>query len=287
VKGYRQTITKLSRLSPQEVWYARLDIDDRAEDLMSGALAKAMRSATRKARSRTGTSAVVKFTETADGALRFRHEPPLLERVSDDDWDELRPALVSLLADYLGTIPADRIALLHRYSLVDLAHKVVGVGSVGTRALALLFTTDRDAIILQAKQATRSVLESQLGPSLIPHHGHRVVTGQRVMQAAGDPFLGWATGHGRGDTHYYLRQLRDLKGSIDVEGLDVEALRAYLRLCGAALARAHGRSADCGAIADHVGSDSDFDDAMATYAVAYADVVDADFHRFTERVKEQ
>lgn len=286
-KGYRRTIAKLSRLTPQAVWYARLDIDEQADDLMSGSLAKAMRSATRKARSRTGESAVVKFTEVRDGAIRFRHEPPVLERVSDDEWNELRPALVSLLADYLSTIPADRIALLHRYTLVDLAHKVVGVGSVGTRALALLLATDEDAIILQAKQATRSVLEAELGPSLIPHHGHRVVTGQRVMQAAGDPFLGWATGHGRGDTHYYLRQLRDLKGSIEVERLDADALRAYLRLCGAALARAHGRSADCGAIADHIGTDSDFEEAMATYAMAYSNIVDDDFRRFTERVQEQ
>ncbi len=168
---------------------------------------------------------------------------------------------------------------------MDGAIKVVGVGSVGTRCWILLFEgrDDADPFFLQIKEATRSVLEDHLPPSRYAHHGQRVVEGQRLMQAASDSFLGWTKGQDTGD-HYYVRQLKDMKGSPDLEKASPNSMRRFAKLCGWTLARAHARSGDAEAIAGYLGSGDVFDKALADFAVAYADQNESDFAAFTAAI---
>jgi uncharacterized protein (DUF2252 family) len=183
--------------------------------------------------------------------------------------------MASLIAAYRATLPADRRVLLDRFRFADMAHKVVGVGSVGTRAwiLLLLGRDDEDPLFLQCKEAQASVLAPHLGASRFPNQGRRVVEGQRLMQAASDIFLGWirATGLDGHERDFYVRQLWDWKVSADVEAMEPETLGAYARLCGATLARAHARCGDAVAIAAYLGSGDPADRALADFAEAYAD----------------
>ena len=168
--------------------------------------------------------------------------------------------------------------MLTRYSFVDVAHKVVGVGSVGTRAVVLLLESgDGEPLILQMKQAGPSVLEAHLAPSRFDEAGKRVVVGQRVMQAAGDPFLGWCTATGKESVDFYVRQLRDLKGSIETTGLIPEELRSYADICGGVLARAHARGGDASRISGYLGTSEDFDEAVTEWAAGYAALNRSDF----------
>ncbi|MGV9456052.1 DUF2252 domain-containing protein [Streptomyces sp. NPDC003635] len=266
-RAYRTGMRRLAGLGELAVWYERIDADSLLPFARTGRGRRKVEATLTRARRRTSLHALGKLTEVVDGRRRIIHDPPLLEPAGAPDTAALR----KIFSDYRSTLSEERRLLLDRYRFVDAARKVVGVGSVGTRCFIVLLT-GRDAddpLFLQIKEARRSVLEEHLPTGPYVHPGRRVVTGQRLMQAAGDIFLGWMTGpQGRA---YYWRQLRDMKGSADVAGMSPAELRRYAELCGTALARAHARSGDRIAVAAYLGGSDTFDRAVAEFALAYAD----------------
>ncbi|MBO1333282.1 DUF2252 domain-containing protein [Streptomyces sp. VRA16 Mangrove soil] len=269
VTAYRTNMRRLSSLGELAVWYERIDAHELLPLVRSARHRRRVEHTLAQATRRTSLHALTKLTEPApDGRRRIVHDPPLLEPAGVSDAAAIR----KMFGDYRSTLAEERRRLLDRYRFVDAARKVVGVGSVGTRCFIVLLA-GRDAddpLFLQIKEATRSVLEEHVpyhGPYV--HPGHRVVSGQRLLQAAGDIFLGWMTGpQGRA---FYWRQLRDMKGTADVAGMPPDELLAYARLCGTALSRAHARSGDRIAIAGYLGSSDTFDRAVASFALRYAD----------------
>ncbi|MFD4370961.1 DUF2252 domain-containing protein [Streptomyces sp. NPDC058486] len=265
-ESYRTTMRRLAALGELTVWYERIDAEEvaalvrpRERERVSRGLAKARR--------RTSLQALDKLTaRDGDGGRHLAEDPPLLERVADLD----RVGLGKIFSDYRSSLSEERRLLLDRYTFRDAARKVVGVGSVGTRCFVVLLEgrDGADPLILQIKEAGRSVLEAYLAPTAYPHQGRRVVCGQRLTQAASDIFLGWMTGPEQ--RHFYWRQLRDMKGSAEVESMTPALLREYAGLCGRALARAHARSGDRVAIAAYLGSSDVFDRAVADFSLAYA-----------------
>jgi hypothetical protein len=245
-----------------------------------------------KIKSRNTWSAVRKLTEIGpDGLRRFRNQPPLLMRIADLLRDSQvagsgldQSVFPTLVETFLATMESDRAALLSRYTLLDMAHKVVGVGSVGLPALiGLLQGRDEDdLIVLQFKAAEASVLEQWTAPSPFEQHGQRVVVGQRVMQAAGDPFLGWI--QGPAGTHFYGRQLRDFKWSMDLDGIRPAQLLGYASVCGTSLAFAHARAGDPAAISGYLGSGSSFSSGIGDFSVTYANLMESDFEEFTAAI---
>jgi uncharacterized protein (DUF2252 family) len=282
VRAYRQAMAEFAAMSNLQVWYARLEIDTLLASMRSrtsAAVAKRQRRTAEKLALRDNLQAYSKLTEVVDGQPRFRSAPPLVVPISKlfgelgDEW--LAKEAGRILDDYRVTLDDDRRQLAGQYRYVDLARKVVGVGSVGTRAwVALMLGRDvDDPLLLQWKEAQSSVLERYVGPSTYDRPGHRVVAGQRMMQAASDIFLGWYRGIGMDgvERDFYVRQLRDGKGSIDVATLDEEGLTVYGGICAWTLARAHARAGDRVAISAYLGTGRTFDDAIAAYATAYAD----------------
>jgi len=247
-----------------------------------------------KARTRDSLRAFDKLTHVVDGQRRIVSDPPLIVPVeeisSNAAGQDLAAWWTDVFSDYRGTLTPDRRQLLEQFALVHFAHKVVGVGSVGTLAwIALLLgRDDGDPLILQVKEAQASVLERFLPESPFETHGERIVVGQRLMQAASDTFLGWKhledfAGHGPRD--FYVRQLHDWKGGVDIAALPRTGLAAYGRLCGWTLARAHARTGDRIAIAAYLGGGPVFDEAMAAFAETYADQNERDFEALTQAVK--
>ena len=287
-RRYRETMRELAELRTLEVWYARYDVDDLLAAYRREASASDVRRVDRtvaKARAKDSLRALSKLTEVVDGARRFIHDPPLLvpltELAGADEAEQMRRQLRGWLRSYRTSLPASQRVLLDRFSLTDFAHKVVGVGSVGSRAwvLLLLGRDAGDPLVLQVKEAQASVLEPHLGASAYKQHGRRVVEGQRLMQATSDGFLGWVSGEGPDGVRrdFYVRQLWDGKGSANLERTSADRLTAYAELCGAALARAHARSGDPVAIAAYLGRGGTFDHAMAEFAGRYADQNERDF----------
>lgn len=281
-QGYRTQMAYYAGLPDLEVWYDRIDIavieQWAKEDGIAGAKRNLARTA-EAARKRTSWSAVRKMTEVVDGHRRFIDTPPLLIRIP---LDSVASAVVGGVIDqYRATLLADRARLLGRYRIIDLAHKVVGVGSVGLLAfVALMEGRDADdLLVLQVKQAVTSVLEPFTAPSAWPTAGERVVVGQRLMQAATDSFLGWTTGIVT-DRQYYVRQLRDMKFSVDPALLDDTTLARYATLCGRTLARAHARAGDPVAIAAYLGTSDKFDRAVTAFSLSYADLVERDYAQY-------
>jgi uncharacterized protein (DUF2252 family) len=286
VTSFRQTLEQLSTMRTLDVWYSRVDVDDLVERLRGTSLAADAARAGRASARNTGDVAVGKLTEVVEGNRRFRSDPPLLVPIREDEFAGVTADAAEVYADYLATLPADRVSLLLRYSFVDLAHKVVGIGSVGARALVLLMESgDGEPLILQLKQADPSVLETYLGSSQWEHEGKRVVVGQRLMQATGDPFLGWARGGERDPVDFYVRQLRDNKGSIHLGRLRGDDLQLYARICGAVLARAHARAGDASTVTGYLGDSSAFDEAVAEFALGYADRTEADHSALVEAIR--
>lgn len=280
VASYRATIGKLASKTPMEVWYTRVDVEDLVHALKGTSLASDAKRAGRSSAKATGDVAVGKLTEVVDGRRRFRSAPPLLVPVDEAEHSGVTADAAALFAQYLQTVSPDAVMLLLRYSFVELAHKVVGVGSVGTRALAMLMVTgDGDHLVLQIKQANASVLEQYVGASSIGHHGQRVVVGQRLMQATGDPLLGWTSGGSAAPLDYFVRQIKDMKGAIDLERLDASDLAIYGQICGAVLARAHTRAGGASKIAGYLGETDAFDVAVAEWGNAYADLTERDHAR--------
>jgi uncharacterized protein (DUF2252 family) len=280
VEHYRLTMARLADMPTLDVWYARVDVADLMQALRGTSLFADAKRAGRASSRNTGDVAVGKLTEVVDGRRRFRSKPPLLVPVTEQAAPGLAARSAEVFGSYLATLPPDRAVLLLRYSMVDVAQKVVGVGSVGTRALVLLLQSgDSEPLLLQLKQAGPSVLARHLDTAAVPHQGERVVLGQRLMQATGDPFLGWTRGSENAPYDFYVRQLRDMKGSFDLERLTPDDLVLYARVCGAVLARAHARAGDASTISGYLGDTEEFDQAVAAFAVAYADRTDADHAR--------
>jgi uncharacterized protein (DUF2252 family) len=276
VARYQSAMRRFSGLGNLDVWYAHIDVDDLATKVDETRRASFDKGVDR-IRHHTSLAALPKLTEVVDGHRRIVDDPPLIDHLLDTS-DDAQLALVDqLFRDYRRSLPDERRVLLDRYEFVDVARKVVGVGSVGTQCwvILLLGADGHDPLFLQVKEAQASVLEPHCKRSRHRHQGQRVVVGQHLMQAASDIFLGWATGS-LGE-HFYLRQLRDMKGSVDLSTLDADGLRGYAELCGAVLARAHARTGDAALISGYLGTGSTFPDAVTTFAVAYADQNERDY----------
>ena len=309
VAAYREAMAGFAAMGTLDIWYAHLDEHEFLKGVQSAAdeaskaskkaaktakrIAKGARKGAAKARTRDSLQALSKLGELVDGQYRIVSQPPIVVPVRDLaatyglSADEAERAIHDQFRAYRATLRDDQRRLLERFQLVDMARKVVGVGSVGARAYIVLLQgrDQQDPLFLQVKEATASVLEGHLPKSRYKQHGERVVQGQRMMQAASDIFLGWTKGQVDVDRHYYWRQLRDMKGSADVESMLPGALAFYARACGWTLARAHARSGDPIAIAAYLGADDQFDRSISDFAKRYADQNELDYQAFAEAIR--
>jgi uncharacterized protein (DUF2252 family) len=287
VSSYRTAMRRFAAMRNIDVWYSRLDVEPVLDVLRSQVDERSLRRVERslaKARGKDSLRALKKLTHEVEGEVRIVSDPPLITPVEElAEAAEVESQLHLVLAAYRESLTHDRRHLVSSYRYVHAARKVVGVGSVGTRAwIVLLQGRDSgDPLFLQAKEAQSSVLEPFAGPSPYRNHGRRVVEGQRLMQAASDVFLGWVATKGLDDEHrcFYVRQLWDGKGSAEVESMSPRDLAIYVSLCGEALARAHARSGDRVAIASYLGNGDSFDKALSRFAETYADQNEDDFQR--------
>lgn len=283
VRTYRESVQAFSQMPRMDVWYSRLtaqDIIDEWSAKVDKSYRKAFEKQVAKAQTKTSEKALQKLTTTdANGEISFLSNPPFMEPfdevVGTEDRDAYQQAAQAALVDYRRSLISDRRVLFSGYRVVDLARKVVGVGSVGTRCWVMLLMADQDesdVLMLQLKQAQASVLEQYLGPSRARHHGRRVVDGQRVMQAASDILLGWTQVTVKDqEVDFYVRQMWDWKESADVSTMDATSLEIYARMCGWTLARAHSRSGDRVALAGYLGTSDTLDRVLTDFAEAYAD----------------
>ncbi len=282
--AYRETMRLAAGMPALDVWYARLEAEnivDRLKDQLSKRQLAIVEAAYGKAEKRTQLGSLKRFAELTDSGYRIREDPPLIVRLPHDRHVEVADLLRSSMAGYLESLASDRRILLQRYHFQDITSKVVGVGSVGTMCFMSLFVGDiaGDPLFLQIKEAQPSVLSPYVpGPSY-EGQGQRVVEGQRLVQSASDPFLGWFTGTGPLGRDFYVRQLRDKKGGFDIALLRPAGMTIYARLCGTALARAHARTGDPTAIDAYLGSGTAFDDAIERWAVGYSARNRADYER--------
>ena len=283
VSSYREAMARFGAGGFLDVWYAQASLDDIAASAPRKKDRKRIAGQAKKARSKGSLKALGKLAETVDGRMQIRSDPPLLLRLRDVpgiDADELHSQVVASHGDFRNSLADDRRVLLDRFRILDVALKVVGVGSVGTRCMIVLLEgrDEGDPLFLQIKEATDSVLEDHLPRSPYDGAGRRVVEGQRLMQASSDIFLGWDTTSSR--HHYYWRQFHDMKGSADVSAMHPRQLTRYAGICGATLAHAHARSGDPLAIAGYMGSGDVFDRAITRFAFTYADLNDRDYAAF-------
>jgi uncharacterized protein (DUF2252 family) len=293
VRSYRETMTELAGMPMLGVWYAHLDMDEllpKFKSLLNPKKTPSVWRAIAKARAHDSHQAFDKLCHVLDGEPRIISDPPLIMPV-EEFVEGVAPevaleGLHTIIRSYRRTLEADRRHLLEGYRFVHLARKVVGVGSVGTEAWILLLLDDRGSpLLLQVKEADTSVLEQFTVKSRFSNHGQRVVSGQRLMQAASDIFLGWERfawkGHQR---DYYIRQLRDWKGSADIAGMTAAGMELWGQMCGWTLSRGHARSGDRVAIASYLGKSDVFDRAIADFSVAYADQNELDYRALQEAV---
>ena len=294
-QSYRESMLKFAEMRNLDLWYARIDVESELAGLASQATAKERKRTEKnvaKARTKDSLKAFAKLTEVVDGEPRIVSDPPLIVRL--DDLTEEVPAadraeaLRVLIRSYRRTLSRDRRQLLERFRYVDSARKVVGVGSVGTRAWVILMLgrDDDDPLFLQAKEAQASVLEPYLGKTQFANCGQRVVEGQRLMQAASDIMLGWIRTVGLDGVQrdFYIRQLWDAKGSAVVETMTPNVLTIYANVCGWTLAKAHARAGDAVAIAAYLGKSAAFERALSSFAEAYADQNERDYSALQEAV---
>jgi uncharacterized protein (DUF2252 family) len=297
VREYRTSMARFAHLSNLELWYLHLDVTSllpRLEARFDRKRVKALEKDVTKARTRDHVRALAKLTVRQGNEPRIASDPPLVVAIDEllpegRSREEVIELLLRIIHGYPRTLESHRRHLLEQYRFVHAARKVVGIGSVGTRTwIALLLgKDDQDPLFLQMKEAGASVLERLIGKSAYSNHGQRVVVGQRLMQATSDIFLGWLriTEPDGVQRDYYVRQLRDMKGSVEVETLPPDAMSVYARLCAGTLARAHARSGDRVAIAAYMGKGAVFDRAVADFSVAYADQTERDHDRLAQAVK--
>jgi uncharacterized protein (DUF2252 family) len=301
VRAYRESMARFAKMGTMDIWYAHL-----SEQELLGAIRNLARTGRKKeakkgeknakaiaakARTRDSLQALSKLAELVDGRYQIISQPPIVIPVRDlpaaagMSPDEVRHVIREQFRSYRSTLQNDRRHLLERFEIIDVARKVVGVGSVGTRAFIVLLQgrDQQDPLFLQVKEATRSVLEDHLPKSRFKQPGERVVHGQRMMQAASDIYLGWTKG-GEDNRYLYWRQLRDMKGSVVVESMAPANLAFYAHACGWTLARAHARSGDPIAIAAYLGKGDGFDRSVTDFSERYADQNDKDFRSFVKAV---
>ncbi len=297
VGRYRTAMAEFAAMKHLEVWYSHLDIESVVQEFGSQYKPKLVKRADKqlaKARTKDSMAAFSKLTHDVDGKARIVDQSPLIVPIDQlaegREREEMFEALRQLMRGYRETLEFDRRVLLEEFELTDFARKVVGVGSVGTRAwIALLVGRDgQDPLFLQMKEAEASVMEDFLGPSEFENHGERVVTGQRLMQASSDIFLGWLhveSGFDGQERDFYGRQLKDWKGSAETEQMVPQGMAAYGKLCGWTLARAHARSGDRIAIASYLGTSDSFDRAILQFSEAYAEQNERDYSKLAKAVK--
>ena len=306
VRCYREAMARYAEMNTLDIWYSRLSekelqrgIKETTRTMAQAGQKKRARTAAKsaarsdqKAHTRDSLQALSKLAEMVDGRYRIVSQPPIVVPLRDlaptvgRSIDEMHHAIHEQFRAYRATLQPDRRALLERFEVVDMARKVVGVGSVGTRAFIVLLQgrDQQDPLFLQVKEATRSVLEDHLPASLYTQPGERVVQGQRMMQAASDIFLGWTEGV-ESDRYLYWRQLRDMKGSAVIETMAPAAMEFYAQICGQTLARAHARSGDPIAIAAYLGKKDRFDRSILDFAGRYADQNERDYTEFVDAVR--
>ena len=287
---YQARMDELAELPFLQVWYERIDMANilgAVDESGDKEAAKRIGKIASKAETKTNLGALDRFAEKTDEGFKIKADPPVVVPIPLGMVKELDKLVDKAFSDYLETLEPDRRIVISRYRRADFARKVVGVGSVGTQAFMMLLMgdSDQDPLFLQFKEAQQSVLAPYAGKSEYKQEGERVVRGQRIMQSASDPFLGWATGAGGAKKHYYLRQLRDMKGSADTSKMDAVRLARYGALCGGALAHAHARSGDAAMIAGYLGSGPTFAESLAAFGDAYADQNELDFLALKEAEK--
>ena len=296
VGEYREIMARVAGMKNLEVWYSKVDLEELkpiVQAQVDKKRAKLVEKNIAKARTKDSMHAFEKLTRVIDGQPRIISDPPLIvpiEELTDMDHDALYRLLAGVVRSYRRTLSNDRRHLLDDFQMVHVARKVVGVGSVGTRAwiILLLGRDGQDPLFLQAKEAQESVLERFVGVSRYANHGQRVVSGQRLMQASSDIFLGWDRVQGLDNRRrdFYLRQLKDWKGSAEIATLEPIGMTAYARLCAATMARAHARSGDRIAIASYLGKGDTFDRAIGEFSVAFADQNERDHSALVQAVKD-
>ena len=285
VRSYREHMAEYSKMRALDVWYATIDYEQVIASMRDKEIQKQMQKRMAKARERSVLEHdFPELVTTAGMAPTIKDNPPLIFHPREQNKEAFDATVQRGFAAYRETLPEDRRVLLDRYKLMDTAVKVVGVGSVGSIcAVMLLMASDTDPLFLQLKQARESVLEPYAGKSVYPHHGQRVVVGQRLMQSASDLFLGWAEGHlGR---QFYVRQLRDMKIKPMVEVFTPSVMLQYGELCGWILARSHARSGEPAKISGYLGKSDVFDEAVADFSVAYGDQAEQDHQALVKAVR--
>ena len=283
VLGYAYRSRRLAERSVLDIWYLHFAVEEYGRRAASlGSRLKGVDRAVTKARANTSLRALDRLTTTVDGRRVIVDDPPLVDHTLEIADQE---AVRTFLAHYLDSVSDERRQLLERFELVDVARKVVGVGSVGTACYIAYFagTSDGSPLFLQVKEAQPSVLEPFSGRSVFANHGQRAVVGKRLMQAASDVFLGWA--YGPSGRSFYIRQLRDMKGGFDVQRLDRAGFDRYAMACASVLARAHAKSLDPALVSGYVGGGKAFAAAIAEFAVAYADQTEVDHAQLVEAVR--
>jgi len=279
---YRTQLRKYAKMRVLDVWYSRLDEYTLIQAAPDAEAREHRKRVAAKARASVTEYLFPKITIEKDGRRHIVDNPPLIFHMpKHSDGKEL---LMSLEAEYQKSLPTHLVKLFEHYHFEDYAFKVVGVGSVGTRCYVILYLAESDdPLLLQVKEARSSVLEAYAGKSKFGHHGQRIVIGQRLMQSASDMFLGWMTGSD--GTHYYLRQLRDMKYSAQLDTLDPQKLNRYAEVCGWALARSHAKGGDAAMISGYLGKSDAFVKALTKFSLAYADQTERDYHTLNKSVK--
>ncbi len=282
VESYREHMREYARMRALEVWYSELEAEILIEDAKTTTAKKYWKRVEDKAKLQTAEHIFPRITDVVKGRPRIIDNPPLVYHPRQ--MTKLEKQVREMFRRYRLTLPEERRVILDRYHIVDIARMVVGVGSVGTRcAVILLMAGQHDPLFLQFKEALPSVLDPYAGKSRYANHGERVVTGQRMMQSASDIFLGWTRDDEGRD--YYFRQLRDMKMTIDVENMSEQDWIEYIELCGWALARAHARTGDAARIAGYLGKSDTFDQAIAKFAIDYADQTERDHALFVKAIR--
>ena len=281
-QSYRRHMREYANMRALEVWYSHMDAEVFIDEAKSATARKRWQQVEKSARLQTAEHIFPKIADVINGRTRIVDHPPLVYHPRESD--VIQKHVTQMFHSYRETLPAERRVILDRYHIIDVARKVVGVGSVGTRcAVALLMAGEHDPMLLQFKEALPSVLEPYAGKSRYANHGERVVTGQRMLQSASDVFLGWTRdAEGRS---YYFRQLRDMKMKIDLANMTKGDWLEYVEICGWTLARAHARTGDAAKIGGYLGRSDKFDDALAKFAASYADQADRDHATLVKAIR--
>ena len=281
-QSYREHMREYAQMRLLEVWYSHMDAEVFVEEARTAAARKRWEQVEEKAREQTGEHILPRIAKLINGRPRIVDHPPLVYHPRQSD--VIRKRVIKMFHQYRETLPAERRVILDRYHILDVARKVVGVGSVGTRcAVALLMADEHDPLLLQFKEALPSVLEPYAGKSRYSNHGERVVTGQRMLQSASDVFLGWTRdAEGRS---YYFRQLRDMKMKVDLENMTKCDWLEYVEICGWTLARAHARTGDAALMGGYLGKNDVFDCSLAKFAAAYADQAERDHASLVKAIR--